>query len=119
MDILTLYDNDQNKVVVHEARRVRSGTWYAEWSAMTTDGESFDRHTGEFTCRGAHMDWFTAFVVSHGKQYSNMDKRLQDLVLDALYLAWKRIRRENYESKITARRQRSTAVFLQSGRTDA
>jgi len=118
MDILTLYDGDQNKVVVHNAKRVRSHTWYAEWSVATANGERYDRQTGEFHCSGAYLEWLSTDgpirydadgrpSYDQARSFCQLDEPVKDLVCDALYMAWKR------------RRAKRTAGIPQLGRSDA
>ena len=112
MDYLTLHDDHGNTVVVHAAQRKRGKLWTASWSAASPDGRTFDRRTSDYYCSRHYVDY--AVTSAEG---TPPDFALEVLVSDALWLAWIRSRRDQYEArrKSTSIRRGPVIVSTQEG----
>lgn len=108
MDYLTLHDDQGNTVVVHTAQRRRGKIWTASWSAASPDGLTLDRRTTDYFCSVHYLDY--------GSTQDTVDvtppKALQQLVSDALWLAWIRSRRDQYEARRRTKGIRRGPVYV-------
>lgn len=107
MDYLTLRDDHGNTVVVHTAQRRRGKFWTASWSAASPDGLTLDRRTTDYFCSGHYLDYGMTDAYS-----VTPSDALQQLVSDALWLAWIRARRDQYEARRRTKGIRRGPVFV-------